>query len=69
MKNWKEIIVIKRRRQTPSRQERERERERERESPMWGKMFSVTVWGTWWYGTSTKLLTFQFFYYCGTSKS
>ena len=62
MKNWKEIIVIKRRRQTPSRQERERE------SPMWGKMFSATVWGTWWYGTSTKLLTFQFFYYYGTIK-
>ena len=35
MKNWKEIIVIKRRRQTPSRQERERERERERESHLY----------------------------------
>ena len=25
---------------------------------------STIVWETWWYGTSTKFLTFQFFFYC-----
>ena len=29
--------------------------------------FSAIVWGTWWCNESTKLLTFQFFYCCGTS--
>ena len=44
--------------------------DRERESPMRAlrAKCSVIVWGTWWCGESTKLLTFQFFYCCGTSK-
>ena len=45
-------------------------RHRERESPMRAlkAKCSAIVWGTWWCGESTKFLTFQFFYCCGTSK-
>ena len=44
--------------------------DRERESPMRAlrAKCSAIVWGTWWCGESTNLLTFQFFYCCGTSK-
>ena len=44
--------------------------DRERESPMRAlrAKCSAIVWGTWWCGESTKLLTFQFFYCRGTSK-
>ena len=43
--------------------------DRERESPMRAlrAKCSAIVWETWWCGESTKLLTFQFFYCCGTS--
>ena len=40
-----------------------RDRENERERVTWvSQNVYATVWGTWWCGTSTKFLTFQFFY-------
>jgi len=46
--------------------DREQERVREKVTCARQNVFAI-VWGTWWCGTSTKLLTSQFFYYCGTS--
>ena len=43
------------------------ERERERVNNV-RQNVSTTMWGTWWCDESTKLLTFQFFYCCGTNK-
>ena len=51
----------------PSCQRRGRERERERVTCV-RQNVSTIEWGTWSYGTSTKLLTFQFLYCCGASK-
>ena len=39
------------------------ERARERVTCVRQNVFAI-VWGTWWYGTSTKFLTYQFFYCC-----
>ena len=59
-------IKNKKKKKANAKSPKETKRERERVTYM-RQNVSTTVWGTWWCGTSTKLLTFQFFYYCGTS--
>ena len=54
-------IKNKKKKKANAKSPKETERERERVTYM-RQNVSTTVWGTWWCGTSTKFLTFQFFY-------